>query len=133
MRRLVAAIAAATLLAGCGTPAADLFVVQRTGSIPGAALRLRVSDDGQVMCNGRRHELSSKLLISARVLVQDLHDPAQAGTTLPARRDSILRYSIRDEDGMVAFSDSSPRQPAVFYRAALLVRQIAQRACGLPR
>ena len=133
MRRALAATAAAALLAGCGTPGADLFVARRAGSVPGAALTMRVIDDGQVICNDRQHDLPSGLLIAARELVRDLTDPAKARTSLAARRGSILRYRISTEDGSVAFADNSRGQPAAFYRAALLVRQIAKGACGLPR
>ena len=133
MLRAVPLAFAAVLLAGCGTPGADLFVVTRSGSIPGAGLRMRTVDDGQVVCNGTSHDLPSKLLIASRVLVRDLADPAKAGTDLPPRPGSILRYRIRTEDGTVAFSDNSRGQPAVFFRAALLVRQIAKGPCGLPR
>lgn len=133
MLRAIPLVVAAVLLAGCGTPGADLFVVTRSGSIPGASLRMRAVDDGQVVCNGASHDLPSKLLISSRVLVRDLSEPAKAGTNLAPGRGSILRYRIRTEDGTVAFSDTSRGQPAVFYRAALLVRQIAKGPCGLPR
>jgi hypothetical protein len=36
-------------------------------------------------------------------------------------------------DGAVRFSDTSRRQPAVFYRIAVFVRRAAQRVCGLAR
>lgn len=134
MRRLAAAVAAAAAtLAACGTPGADLLVVHRSGSVPGARLTIRVVDDGQVVCNGRTHPLPSEQLIDARELVRDLARPAKAGRSLPAGHPSILRFRIRTEDGTVAFSDTSPNQPPAFYRAAQLVRAIAQRACGLPR
>lgn len=128
----IAALAAAAL-AGCGTPGADLLVAARSGTIPGAALTLRVIDDGQAVCNGKSHTLSSELLIDSRELIRDLEEPAKAETSLPPQRNSILRYRIRTEDGVVGFSDTSRGQPAVFFRAALLVRRIAQDACGLPR
>ena len=133
MRRALLTTVSAALLAGCGTPGADLFVARRAGSIPGAALTMRVIDDGQVVCNGRQHDMPSDLLIDARELVRDLADPAKARTDLAARRGSILRYRISTEDGTVAFADNSSRQPAAFFRAALLVRQIAKGPCGLPR
>jgi hypothetical protein len=133
VRRLFAAILAAVLLGGCGTPGADLLVARRTGSIPGAALTMRVIDDGQVVCNGAQHPISSDLLIDARELVRELAEPAKVGTDLPPGRGTILRYRIRTEDGTVAFSDTSRGQPPAFYRAALLVRQIAKGPCGLER
>jgi hypothetical protein len=133
VRRAFAATAAAVLLCGCGTPGADLFVAVRSGSGPGAALRLRVIDDGQVVCNGAQHDLPSRLLISARELATDLADAAKAGTSLAPGPGSVLRYRIRTEDGTVRFADTSRGQPPAFYRAAFLVHQIAVGPCGLPR
>ncbi len=41
--------------AGCGgIEAPDLFLVQRTGSVPGAGLTLLVNEEGGVQCNGGR-------------------------------------------------------------------------------
>ncbi|MCW2966657.1 MAG: hypothetical protein JWM71_429 [Solirubrobacteraceae bacterium] len=124
---------AGAALAGCGTPGADLFVAQRSGTIPGAALRMRVVDDGEVICNGRSHELDSHDLILARVLANDLSKPAKASVNLPTGKTSILRFHIRTQDGTVAFSDTSPGQPGVFFRAAELIRTLAMGPCGLPR
>jgi hypothetical protein len=129
----VTSLLAAAALAGCGTPGADLFVARRSGSIPGAALRMRAVDDGTVMCNGRSHDLDSRDLILARVLAADLSKLAKRHASLPPGRSSILRFAIRTQDGTVAFSDTSTGQPAVFYRAAQLIRTIARRDCGLPR
>jgi hypothetical protein len=120
-------------LTGCGTPGADLFVAQRSGSIPGAALRMRTVDDGTVICNGRSHDLDSHNLILARVLATDLSKFAKRHASLPHGKSSILRFRIRTQDGTVAFSDTSTGQPAVFYRAAQLIRTIARRDCGLAR
>lgn len=133
MPRLVLALLAVLALGGCGTAGSDLMVVQRSGSIDGADLRLRVIDDGQVECNGTLHDLASEQLIDAREITRELGDPARRGLSLPPGPTTILRFRIRTEDGVVAFSDTSPRQPAVFYRAAQLVRTIAKRSCGLPR
>lgn len=124
---------AVVVLTACGTPAGDLMVVERSGSIPGADLSLRVVDDGQVECNGERHDLASEQLIAAREVVRDLAEPAQAGVSLPPGASTILRFRIRTKDGVVGFSDTSPGQPDAFYRAAQLVRDIAQDACGLQR
>ena len=41
------------LLAGCsGVKPADLFLVTRTGAVPGAPLTLLVNEEGGVTCNG---------------------------------------------------------------------------------
>jgi hypothetical protein len=133
VRRVVSLILVAGVLGGCGAPGADLFVAERSGSIPGAALRMRVIDDGQVVCNGKTHDLDSKDLIKARVMVHDISKQAQADTILPPGHPTILRFRIRDQDGTVEFSDTSPRQPKSFYEAAQLIRTIARNACHLSR
>ena len=132
-RRALLALLVTPLLAGCGTAAGDLMVVERSGDIRFADLSMRVIDDGQVECNGERHDLSSDLLIEAREVVRELAEPAAAGVSLPPGDPTILRFRIRTAEGVVGFSDTSPDQPDVFYRAALLVRNIAQDACGLRR
>jgi len=132
VRRLVPLVLLAAV-AGCGTPGADLFVASRSGSIPGANLRMRVIDDGQVVCNGKGHDISSDDLIEAREVVRLLGDPAKQDLVLPPGHPTILRFRIRTEDGIVAFSDTSKGQPAVFYRAAQLIRTIAKNDCGLAR
>ena len=133
MRRL-APLLALLAVAGCGgTDGADLMVVDRTGEIPGADLRMRVIDDGQVECNDVRHDLSSEQLIDAREVVRELAEPAEQGLSLPPGDPSILRFRIRTQEGVVGFSDTSADQPVVFYEAAQLVRDIAQDACGLER
>ena len=131
--RALPLLAVLVVLAGCGAPGADLFVAERSGSIPGAALRMRVVDDGQVVCNGRTHDLGSKDLIKAREMGRDIAKQAKADTILPPGHPTILRFRIRDADGTVEFSDTSPRQPKAFYEAAQLIRAIARGACGLPR
>jgi len=143
----VAAVAAAAALAGCGGEAPDLLVIERTGTIPGAELTLRLTDDGRVRCNGGRLvDISSRQLIDARQAVRDLEGeedevgPADRNLRLPPGPEngpaSILAYeaTVRDPPtGSVAWSDTSPRQPPVFQRLALLTRQIAQGSCGLQR
>jgi len=128
---------AALAVAGCGTPAPDVFIVNRAGTIAGAKLRLRVIDDGTVYCNGRARTLPSKMLVDTRALADDLgeyyDDPAKPARSLPARPGSTLRYDFRIEPGVLRFSDNSLHQPPAFYQAALLVRKIAQGPCGLPR
>lgn len=138
---LVAGVAA---LAGCSSPApADLFVVHRTGSIPGAELRLRVTDDGGAYCNdlGRR-EITSEQLIEARELRRELDgDPREEDEPGLAERKirlkpgaiTTLSYRVRSEEGTVAFSDTSRDQPQAFYRLAKLTRDIARGPCRLAR
>jgi hypothetical protein len=136
----VLAVASLAAVAGCGTPPADLFVVQRTGSIPGARLHLRVTDGGQVSCDGGKpRDISSAQLIDARAIVEGLdgktdeQGPADRGVRLPARPGSTLSYRVRTEDGTVAFSDNSRGQPQAFFALAKLTRDLARGVCGRPR
>ena len=129
-----AALALGTGLAGCGGEARDLFLVQRSGSIPGARLSLRVTDDGRASCNRRPLvDITSGQLIDAREAERDLEPLAERGVRLPPGPDSILRYSVRLEAGTVRFSDTSGHQPPVFLRVAALTRRIARGPCGLRR
>jgi hypothetical protein len=137
-RRVAGAAATAALaaagLAGCGGEAHDLFLVQRSGSIPGARLSLRVTDDGRASCNRRPLvDITSAQVIDAREAERDLEPLAERGVRLPPGPDSILRYSVRLEAGTVRFSDTSRRQPPVFFRVAALTRRIARGPCGLRR
>ena len=129
---LLVAIAAAS---GCGGPAPDLFVVERSGSTPDAKLTLKVTDDGFVACKGGAlKQLTSHQLLVARAIARDLQQPASKHVSLPAREGSIMRYRVLIEDGDdVSFSDNSRNQPEVFYRAAVFTRDVAMNLCGLAR
>jgi hypothetical protein len=132
-------LATAMLGAGCagGIQAPDLFVVQRTGSGPGARLTLLVNEEGGVHCYkepthpGPTLKLSDPQLVQARAIQEGLHDSAAKHLSLPAGAGSVLGYYVRDENGTVRFSDNSPGQPAVLRQLALFVLQTAQQVCHL--
>jgi hypothetical protein len=133
VRRLIVAVLT-VLAAGCGQPSADLFTVTRSGSISGAHVVLRVTDDGHVSCNGGElREISSDQLIRAREVVRELEKPAEKGVVLPARPGSTLSYAIDIGGDEVRFADNALGQDPEMYKAALLVRQLAKGPCGLPR
>jgi hypothetical protein len=136
-RRLGATVALAATVAagaGCGVESPDLFVLHRTGRIPGARLALLVNDGGTVRCNGAKaRELPSPLLLSARALTPKLTSDASAHRSYPPRPGSVLAYSVRSQHGTVAWADTSRPLPERYLRLAFLARQIAQRVCGLPR
>jgi hypothetical protein len=131
----VAPLLATGLLAigcGAGVTAPDLFVVQRTGSGPGARLTLLVNEEGGVRCNGSKTlKLSDPQIVQARAIQEDLKSPAGKRLALQPRAGSVLSYSVRDENGTVRFSDNSAHQPAVFRRLQLFVLQVAQQVCHL--
>jgi hypothetical protein len=135
MRHVAAIVALVTAtLTGCGgVKAPDLFIVQRTGSGPGARLTLLVNEEGGVQCNGsKRLKLTDPQIVQARAIQEGLHDPASSHLSLQARGGSVLSYYLRDENGDVRFSDNSRGQPAVFGRLALFVLQVAEKVCHLP-
>jgi len=124
----------ALLAAGCGEKAPDLFLITRTGSIPGARLTLEVADDGTVHCNhGVGRMLTSAQIITARQLQRDLDKPAHRGVSLAPGPQPVLRYRVELEAGTVSFSDDSARQPRPFFTLAAFTRDVAQHVCGLAR
>jgi len=131
---VAAAAVAAIAVSGCGSEAADLFGVTRSGSIPAARLRLRITDDGRASSNGHDLvEISSDELIRARDAARELEDPAERHLALRPGPGSVLRYRVRTEDGSVRWSDTSRGQPPVLFALAKLTRDVARGPCGLPR
>ena len=134
MRRGAPAIVAGALLAGCGTPSADLFVVDRAGSLPDAELTLRVGDGGTVRCDGGpERSIASEDLLDARQLTEDLRPLLDRGVRLPPQDGSLLRYRVTGGEGEVRFADNSRGQPEVFARLIRFTRKIAVQACGRDR
>ena len=129
----LAGVAAGLLLAGCGgVRAADLFLLQRSGNVAGAKLTLLVNEEGGVRCNGgRTRKLSDPQLIEARVITEDLRDPASHHLSLAPRSGAVLSYDVLTEKGRVRFADNSAGQPAVLHRLALFVLRTAQETCHL--
>ncbi len=124
---------------GCGgVLSPDLFIVYRSGNVPGAKLTLLVNEEGAVQCNPNRahpvvYHLSDAQIIEARTIQEDLHDPASRNESFPAARGSVLSYYVRDQDGSVRFADNSPSQPAVTRKLAGFVLNVAQGVCRLPQ
>lgn len=122
--------------AGCGSPSADLFKVDRTGEGAGARLTLVVSDDGTARCNGApRAPLGAERLLEARQLARDLAKQAALDLELPPgpAADTTFRYRAELAEGTVAFADSSPGLPRTFVRLAAVTRRVSRDVCGLPR
>jgi hypothetical protein len=129
----VGLLLAAALAAGCGgVRASDVFIVERTGTIPDGRLTLLVNEEGGVRCNGGATlKLGDPQLVQARAIQEDLRDPASKHVSLPARAGSVFSYYLRDENGSVRFADDSAGQPAAFRNLALFVLQTAQQVCHL--
>lgn len=134
MRRTALALAmGAALLAGCGTPPPDLFLVERSGADANANLELVVSDGGSVRCNGEEHPLDADRLLTARRLLRDVEPQAELHLELPPGPDANLSYRVEMEKGVIAFSDTSPRIPQTFQRLAGFTKDVAERVCGIER
>ena len=131
-----AAAATALVLLGvaCGTPSADLFVVEREGELPDAELTLRVGDGGTVRCDdGPEKTIASGDLLDARAIAEELQPLLDREVTLPPQPESLVRYKVTGENGEVRFADNSSGQPEVFGRLIAFTRKIAKSACGLDR
>ena len=133
MRRALVARAAASACAGCGTESADLFVVERTGSLPDAKLDLVVGDGNTVECDGEEKPFANELLLDARQLAKDLEPLLDRGTRLPAAQGALLRYRVFNDVGEVRFADASPGMPPEFGQVIALTRRIAKESCGRDR
>jgi hypothetical protein len=135
-RITVAALAAAVAVAagGCGANYPDLFVLTRSGSIPGAQLTLLVNDGGTVRCNGAKAvRLPDPQLLAARDIATRLADDAARRLVLPAAPGSLLRFQLRSQDGTVTFSDTDAARRPELGKAVAFARTVARDVCGLAR
>jgi hypothetical protein len=127
------ALLPALALAGCGSPPADLFSVERSGADPNANVQLVVSDGGSVTCDGKEHDLDADRLLTARQLLRDLEPQAELGIELPRGPGTNLSYKVSMQAGHVAFSDRSPGVPRTFQRVAAFTTDVTERVCGIER
>ena len=132
MRR-AAVLLLALAAAGCGTESADLFVVERTGSLPDAKLDLVVGDGNTVRCDGQEKPFANELLLDARQLAKDLEPLLERDARLPAPDAALLRFRVFNDVGEVRFADASPRLPPELGRVIQLTRRIARESCGRDR
>lgn len=136
-RGRAAGAAASLLLAavagGCGTPSPDLFVVERSGTVPGAKLKLLVSDTSARCNDGPTKPLSSEQTIDARVLTDDLRELQVKKEPVPKAADAkIFTFSVRTQEGTLRYPDIAQR-PDVLPRLTRFVRRTAIDVCGLQR
>ncbi len=128
-----AAVVLVLILGACGTPSPDLFVVHRTGTVPGARLDLLVSDTTARCNTGEPRPLSSPQIIEARDITKDLLEFQRARTALPAAPPAqIFRFFVRSEAGTLRYGDTTQR-PVVLPRLTRFVRTVAIGLCGLQR
>jgi hypothetical protein len=123
----LAAVVATGTLAACGGPAADLFGVQRSGTIRGADLVIVPAADGLVTCDGHQHMLSSKQLLTAETF--NVFWPAEHGTTLPSGPHPIYTYVVSTSSGTFSFSDDSPHITMLMRQLAAWVFMVDKTVC----
>jgi hypothetical protein len=129
-----AGVLAASALGGCGAAYPDLFILSRTGTLPGAHLTLLVGDGGTVRCNGGPEQrLPDQLLLDARHIATSLTEDAQADLVLPRRSDALLRYRLRYKEGTVTFSDVDAGRRPELGPVVAFARTVAKDVCGLSR
>jgi hypothetical protein len=132
-RATLLAAAAAALIAGCGfdVQSPDLFVLTRVGQ--GRTLTLLVNDGGTIRCDGGRpRRLADPLLLRARDLAASLDGDAKRNLRIPAPPNSAFHYSVKLQDGTIAFPDTAAARHAELGQVQLFAVQAAQQACGLP-
>lgn len=126
--------AAAAALAGCGTPPADLFEVERSGRDRNANVRMLVSDGGSVTCNDQEPKaIDGPTLLEARDIARELSQTAELAIELPPGDNPSLRYRVRTEAGTVAFTDRSEGRPKAFDRVVAFTARVSEDVCGLER
>jgi hypothetical protein len=124
----------AATLAGCGfdVQAPDLFLLTRTGA--GGRLTLLVNSSGTIRCNGgKARQLPDPLLLDARGLASSLGGDAQEKLRIPSPSNSVYRYTIRLQQGTIAFPDTAAAS-GKYPRLAQLEQfalEASQQACGL--
>ena len=125
-----AVVSGALALSACGGPAASLFGVQRSGTIPGANLRLVPSGDGSVTCNGRSHELPDPLLLTAENLADNLTAPSGKGLRLASGPHPVYTYVVVTPSGTFSFSDDSPHLTGTMHQLAAWVLKVGRTVCA---
>ena len=127
MRPLVVGAVLAAGATACGTPSADLLVIERAGDLPDARVTILVGDGGTVECDGTERPLDPKLLLEVRDLTAEVQPILARDARLPVPPQALLRYRVTGEGGGVRFADASPGLPPVLGRLARFTRAVATR------
>ena len=127
------ALLAGVALASCGTPSPDLFVVQRDGTVPGARLKLLVSDQTARCNDGAVKNLTSNQIIEARDIRRDLLLVQSGDEAIPqAPPAQFFTFAVQTEEGTLRYPDTQQR-PVILPRLSRFVRRVAIDTCGLRR
>lgn len=127
-----AALAASLLvvLAGCGSSPGDLLAIQSSGGPANASQTIVVRVDGRASCNrGAEGSVTNSQLLDADAVVRDAQSYAARAQTFPPGPAGGRQFVLRTQDGTVRWYESSPKLPAVFGRAELLMLHVAPALC----
>ena len=120
-------------MGACGTPSPDLFVVNRDGTVPGARLKLLVSDQTARCNDAPPKPLTSAQIIEARGLRRDLLELQLSKDAIPdAGAAQSFSFVVETEEGKLSYPDRQQR-PEVLPRLTRFVRRVAIDTCGLQR
>ena len=131
MGRVVLALAAAAVIAGCGlnVDLGDLFLVTRTG--PGPKLTMLVDQSGGITCNGGKQKmLTSSQIITARDLAENLSTDASKKLTIPPPPDTVYRYPVKLQQGTISFPDRAATDHKYLGQLEAFVLQASQQYCS---
>jgi hypothetical protein len=131
--RLVAAVLAALVVAGCGldVQAPDLFQVTRSGA-GGQRLTLLVNDGGTISCDGGKPKsLPDPQLLQARDLATNLNADVKAKLRFPVNARSVFSYTVKVQNGTFTFPDTAASSRKELSQLELFVLQAAANPCGL--
>ena len=118
----------AVAAAACGGPAADLFGVIRSGTVPGANIKIVPSSDGTVQCGSKTRELTSKLLLKAANF--DFNYQSTKHLRLPSGPNPVYTYVVTTEAGTFSFSDDSPHLGPELKALAAWTYTVAKTICA---
>jgi hypothetical protein len=131
MRPLLAALAAALLLQGCGSSAGDVLALEVSGGPQRAKQTLVVTADGRGSCNGGRlREIPNEQVIDAREVAREAAPVAEAGSSYTTSRAGVRQYVLKLPEGDVRWTEARPGIPVALARAQLLALQLGRSLCG---
>ena len=130
MRALVAGLALAAAVVGCGTATTtDLMAIEVTGGPATADRRIRVTDDGRASCGaGELQAVPSQTVLDARGVKRSLRPLAKRGASFRAGVAGGRSYVFRSFDGVVRWTEGADGPPALG-RAALFTLRLERLLC----
>lgn len=122
---------AAVALAGCGGSPGDLMALRVSGGPAHLDQALVVTADGRISCNrGPERDMSNPDLLDARSIVREAKPLTTRAARYAPSRPGGRSFTLRDQDGSVAWDETSAGVPPVLPRAELFGLRLGPAACG---